>query len=172
LAVACVALAARTALVRLSGVRPGIKWPNDLMVGEKKLAGLLAEVVSTRDGLAIVVGIGVNLSDSGSGGERATDVLAEAGVTITPRALLDVLLEEVERRRIDLEDVKGRARVREEYQGALVTLGQMVRVQTNDETVLGVASSVDQTGRLLVSVGGIERVFAAGDVVHVRSEDQ
>jgi len=53
-----VALGARAALVRLCGVRPDLKWPNDLMVGEKKLAGLLAEVVVTSDGFAMVVASG------------------------------------------------------------------------------------------------------------------
>jgi BirA family biotin operon repressor/biotin-[acetyl-CoA-carboxylase] ligase len=61
LVVGAVALSARAATVRLSGLRPNIKWPNDLLVGEHKLAGLLAEVVTTDDGLALVVGIGINL---------------------------------------------------------------------------------------------------------------
>ena len=65
LVVAGVALAARAALVRLSGVRPDLKWPNDLIVSDKKIAGLLAEIVSVDDRLAVVVGIGVNLTHAG-----------------------------------------------------------------------------------------------------------
>jgi BirA family biotin operon repressor/biotin-[acetyl-CoA-carboxylase] ligase len=172
LAVACVALGARAALVRLSGVRPALKWPNDLMVGEKKLAGLLAEVVAGPAGLAIVVGIGVNLLDSGSSDERATSVAAEAGVTITPRALLDILLEEVDQRRTQLDDEHGKALLRREYENALQTLGQFVHVQTADETFAGEALRVDEWGRLVVLVSGVERTFAVGDVVHVRREVQ
>ena len=170
LAVACVALGARAALVRLCGVRPDLKWPNDLMVGEKKLAGLLAEVVVTSDGFAMVVGLGVNLKSSGSSDERATNVLAEAGVTITPRALLDILLEEVEWRRRALENGEGTMRLREEYERSLATLGRVVRVQTHDDVFVGEAIGVDHAGRLVVQVGATRRTFDAGDVVHVRGE--
>ncbi|MFZ1062055.1 MAG: biotin--[acetyl-CoA-carboxylase] ligase [Acidimicrobiales bacterium] len=168
-AVACVALGARAALVRLCGVRPALKWPNDLMVGEKKLAGLLAEVVAGSGGLAVVVGIGVNLTPSSSD-ERATNVAAEAGVTITPRALLDILLEEVEWRRRALDEPQGLARLRAEYEGALVTVGQTVRVQTHDDVVVGEALGVDERGRLIVVANGEKRAFDVGDVVHVRRE--
>jgi BirA family biotin operon repressor/biotin-[acetyl-CoA-carboxylase] ligase len=169
-AVACVALGARAALVRLCGVRPDIKWPNDLMVGEKKLAGLLAEVVATNDDLAVVVGIGVNLTARASSDERATNVAHEAGVTITPRALLDILLEEVEWRRRAIEDDQGFDRLREEYERALVTLGQTVRVETPHDIVVGEALGVDRQGRLVVLVDDAKRVFDVGDVVHVRAE--
>lgn len=168
-AVACVALGARAALVRLSGVRPDLKWPNDLMVGEKKLAGLLAEFVASGDASAVVVGIGVNLVDSGARDPRATSVLAEAGVTLSPRGLLDIVLEEVERRRAWLDDDEGRDRLRAEYERALATLGRVVHVQTQNETVVGEARRVDESGQLIVSVNGTERAFAAGDVVHARS---
>jgi len=171
-AVACVALGARAALVRLSGVRPDLKWPNDLMVGEKKLAGLLAEFVPSSNQSAVVVGIGINLTDSGSRDPRATSVRAEAGVTLTPRGLLDIVLEEVERRRALLDDPTGRERLREEYERALATLGQIVHVQTHAETVVGQASRVDESGQLVVLVDGVERAFAAGDVVHARAGAQ
>ena len=172
LAVACVALGARAALVRLCGVRPDLKWPNDLMVGEKKLAGLLAEVVTTTKGLAVVVGIGINLTPLASSSERATNVVAEAGVTISSRALLDILLEEVEWRRRSLEAPDGTARLREEYERSLVTLGQTVRVQTHDEAVVGEAIGVDHVGRLVVLIDATKRTFDVGDVVHVRPEEQ
>ena len=172
LAVACVALGARAALVRLSGVRPDLKWPNDLMVGEKKLAGLLADVVSTPHGLAVVVGIGINLTASASNDPRATNVFAEAGVTVTPRALLDIVLEEVERRRGALEEPEGLAGLLEEYEHSLATLGQIVEVQTHDGAVVGEALSVDRAGRLVVIVDGEKRAFYVGDVVHLRAEAQ
>ena len=78
LVVAAVALSARAAIVRLSGVRPDLKWPNDLIVGDAKLAGLLAEIVSSGDGLAAVVGIGVNLTYDGPDDVDATSVLEQS----------------------------------------------------------------------------------------------
>ena len=100
---------------RLSGLRAGLKWPNDLVVGENKLAGLLAEVVTAGDELGVVVGIGVNLTYDGPPGVAATSVRAETGLTIAPRALLDILLEEIDSRRALLETESGRVALRQEY---------------------------------------------------------
>jgi len=168
LVVAAVALSARAALVRLSGVRPSLKWPNDLLVGDAKLAGLLGEVVVTGDGLALVVGIGINLTDAGPSEVRATSVLNASGVTVTPRALLDILLEELEDRRLLLDSPEGRELLRQEYERALATLGQPVRIERVDGVLFGVARGIDVSGQLLVDVDGVVTTFNAGDVVHVR----
>lgn len=170
LALATVALAARAALVRLSGVRPDLKWPNDLVVGPKKLAGILAEVVEVDAVVSIVVGLGVNLTYEGPDGVDATSIRAASGLTIDPRALLDIVLEELEVRRALWVSVADRARLREEYRRALVTIGQRVRVEQAESTTVGRAVGVDRTGRLEVEVDGVIRTFDAGDVVHLRPE--
>ena len=168
LVVACVALAARAALVRLSGVRPALKWPNDLIVGDAKIAGLLAEIVAVDERLAVVVGIGVNLTHEGPANVVSTSVRAESGVTITPPALLDILLDELEARRASLDSSDGQATLRDEYQRALVTLGRLVRVERTNDVLVGLATSVDEFGQLIVVVDGEEVAVTVGDVVHVR----
>lgn len=170
LAVAAVALSARGALVRLCGLLAGLKWPNDLVVGESKLAGLLAEVVVGRGSPAIVVGIGVNLTARGPEGLATACVRDETGVTLAPEAVLDMLLEELDARRALLDSDEGRRALRREYESALVTIGQEVRVElTGEDAVTGVATGLDDLGRLRVLQGGIERVFDVGDVVHLRA---
>jgi BirA family biotin operon repressor/biotin-[acetyl-CoA-carboxylase] ligase len=171
LVVACVALAARSALVRLSGVRPMLKWPNDLVVGDAKIAGLLAEIVTVGSGLAVVVGLGVNLTHEGPADVLATSVLEQSGVTITPVALLDILLEELEVRRSSLDTAEGRTELRDEYHRALATIGQIVRVELLEGALIGVATSVDDSGRLVLDVDGVMRTLSAGDVVRVRSHE-
>jgi BirA family transcriptional regulator, biotin operon repressor / biotin---[acetyl-CoA-carboxylase] ligase len=168
LGVAAVALSARAALVRLSGVRPSLKWPNDLLVGDQKLAGLLGEVVMSDDDLAIVVGIGINLTNAGPDDVRSTSVLDVVGVTITPRALLDILLEELEHRRALLDSAEGREALRQEYEGALSTLGRFVTIELVNDVKSGIARGVDLSGQLEVEVDGVMMVFNAGDVVHAR----
>jgi BirA family biotin operon repressor/biotin-[acetyl-CoA-carboxylase] ligase len=169
LVVACVALAARAALVRLSGVRPTLKWPNDLIVGDAKVAGLLAEIVAVDERLAVVIGIGVNLTHEGPADVASTSVRAVSGVTITAPALLDILLDELETRRALLDSADGQAALRDEYQRALSTLGQRVRVERTNDNVVGLASSVDDFGQLVVLVDDEEVVITVGDVVHVRA---
>ncbi|HEV3268284.1 MAG TPA: biotin--[acetyl-CoA-carboxylase] ligase [Acidimicrobiales bacterium] len=171
LVVAVVALAARTALERLCGLRPELKWPNDLVVDGKKLAGLLAEVVETNGTFAVVVGLGLNLTYEGPEGVEATCVRNEAGVTISPRGLLDIVLEEIEKRRSQLDSKEGRVALREEYTRALATIGRSVRVEQVNGSVDGVARGVDDVGQLLVEVDGVLQSFGVGDVVHVRPSD-
>jgi BirA family biotin operon repressor/biotin-[acetyl-CoA-carboxylase] ligase len=166
-----VALAARAALVRLSGVRPALKWPNDLIVGDAKIAGLLAEIVAVDERLAVVVGIGVNLTNVGPANVVSTSVRAESGVTITPPALLDILLDELETRRVLLNDVDGQSRLRDEYRRALSTLGQRVRVERLNDVVVGLATSVDEFGQLVVSVNDTAISITVGDVVHLRTHE-
>jgi len=171
LVVAAVALSTRVALERLSGLRAQLKWPNDLVVGENKLAGLLAEVVDTAHGFAVVVGLGVNLTFDGPDDVKATSVRRETGLTIVPRALLDILLEELEARRLQLESEAGRAALRREYERALSTIGRTVRVEQPRATIVGRATGVDDTGQLLVDVDGTITTFDVGDVVHVRADE-
>jgi BirA family biotin operon repressor/biotin-[acetyl-CoA-carboxylase] ligase len=169
LVVACVALAARAALVRLSGVRPALKWPNDLIVGDAKIAGLLAEIVAVDERLAVVVGIGVNLTHEGPANVESTSVRAASGVTITPPALLDIVLDELEVRRALLDSGGGQTTLRDEYQRGLVTLGQLVRVERTHDVLVGLATSVDEFGQLIVVVDGKNVAVTVGDVVHVRT---
>jgi len=169
LVVAAVALSVRGALARLVQLEPGLKWPNDLVVGDAKLAGLLAEFVATPGGPAVVVGLGVNLSASPPH-VRATNVLEASGVALESRALLDASLEELTRRLDLLESETGRVQVAREYAGALATLGQRVRVQQREREYVGEAVRVDDLGQLVVNVEGVEWTFSAGDVVHVRTE--
>lgn len=169
--VALVALSARSALERLSGLRADLKWPNDLVVGPDKLAGVLAEIVVDAQALSIVVGIGVNLTYEGPEDVAATSVRARTGLTIAPRALLDILLEEIDVRRSLLEEDRGRVTLREEYLAALVTIGQRVRVEQAEHVREGLATGVDDYGRLQVVVDGVVETFAVGDVVHVRGPE-
>jgi BirA family biotin operon repressor/biotin-[acetyl-CoA-carboxylase] ligase len=168
LVVAAVALALRAALVRLCGVRPALKWPNDLVVDDAKLAGLLGEVVITPSGTAVVVGFGVNLTSSPSI-VNSTSVLVASGVSLSARGLLDIVLEELESRRERLDNATGREALRAEYEGALATLGQHVRVEGVGEVHVGRARRVDDVGRLVVDVDGEMVAFFAGDVVHLRT---
>lgn len=169
LVVAVVALSTRAAIERLSGLRAELKWPNDLVVGANKLAGLLAEVVESSSGTAVVVGLGVNLTHEGPEGTAATSVRAETGLTLEPISLLDLVLEEIDTRIDRLAGAEGRDSLRAEYERALATIGEDVRVELVRGTLFGRARGVDDAGQLLVDVDGTLEVVSAGDVVHLRA---
>ncbi|HEV2427583.1 MAG TPA: hypothetical protein VGS61_05130, partial [Acidimicrobiales bacterium] len=113
------------------------------------------------------VGFGVNLTASPPG---AADVAALAGVTLVARGLLDIVLEGLDARLGLLDSAEGRAGLREQYERALATVGRRVRVELAGEVHEGHARRVDPTGRLVVEVGGQERAFSAGEVVHLRPD--
>jgi BirA family transcriptional regulator, biotin operon repressor / biotin---[acetyl-CoA-carboxylase] ligase len=171
LVVAAVALSTRSALERLSGLRAQLKWPNDLIAGDRKLGGVLAEVVVTPAGFDVVVGLGLNLTFEGPDHVDATSVKAETGLTLEPRGVLDIVLEELEVRREELDSEEGRAGLRADYERALATIGAWVRVEHHGGTSEGHARGIDDAGRLVVEIDGEREIFGVGDVVHLRASE-
>jgi BirA family biotin operon repressor/biotin-[acetyl-CoA-carboxylase] ligase len=151
-----VALAGAAAIAEAG---PDLKWPNDLLIGDRKVAGVLAEV----DGDAIVVGIGINLNwegDPPAGGVAVNQVVGHA---VDRDAMLDALLHELGARYGDWDAVAS------EYRRRCGTLHRHVRIELVDETFTGVVADINDDGHLLVDVGSCLRTVTAGDVIHLRS---
>ncbi len=147
--------------------RAGLKWPNDVLLGDAKLAGVLAQR-SVRG--PVVVGIGLNVRWAPDG---SACLARELGVDIEPLELLDLLLVELDEH-LGLDSVARRAR----YTERLHTLGRTVRIQRpGGGDLVGVAEGIDEAGRLLVRSAGGERVddvggvhvVDVGDIVHLRT---
>lgn len=153
LVTAAVAVAARNAVLDLTSHDPGIKWPNDLLMGDppRKLAGVLAEAELP----SVVVGIGLNLA-------RAPEGAACLGPGVGRDAVLASLLEHLSPLVEDWSTVPAL------YRAACTTLGSAVRIELPDETFTGVAADVTDDGHLIVDVGACFRTVAAGDVIHLR----
>ncbi len=168
-----VALAAADACGTVAGVEPMLKWPNDLLVGGAKLAGVLAEAEFAGPVLtAVVVGIGINVAWPGPpevGGTCLEDV-GTAGGPVDRRLLLDALLGALEPRCAQLEDAGGRGALADEVRARCATLGQQVRVILAGEELSGVAVAIDDAGRLVVDTATGPRAVSAGDVVHIRPD--
>ena len=168
-----VALAAADACTEVARVEPVLKWPNDLLVGGSKLAGVLAE--ADFDGArlrGVVVGIGLNVAWPGPP-EAGGTCLDDAGGTAQPvdkAALLDHLLEGLGRRRHLLDDEAGRRTLGDEVRRRCATLGQRVRVTLPNDVLTGTAAAIDDAGHLVVETGAGRRLVSAGDVVHLRPE--
>jgi BirA family biotin operon repressor/biotin-[acetyl-CoA-carboxylase] ligase len=159
--------------LRASGLEAGVKWPNDVLVGDKKVAGILVERVETPDGPAAVVGVGINVSLTADElpVPTATSLELELG---RPVDRTDVLVECLNaiREAVDAWELGGDdsgMRLHESYAAACVTVGQDVRVDLPDGSALeGRAVEIDPAGQLVVESGGKRSFVSAGDVVHVR----
>lgn len=148
-----------------------LKWPNDVLLGDHKLAGILVELVETPDGPAAVVGIGLNVSTTVDELPVPTATsLAVAGHQVDRTDLLAEILGELERTYTNwTQSSPGDEMLRTAYLRRCATIGQLVRVDLpSGESLTGTAVDVDHAGRLVVRSGGETTVVGAGDVVHVR----
>ncbi len=169
LCTAAVALAAAEACRSVAEISPTLKWPNDLLLGESKLAGVLAEAEFDQGSVsAVIVGIGINVAWGGPEGVGGTCLNDQAGRTIDREELLQGLLSALAPRRNSLDSLEGRQQLAHELRQRCSTLGQQVRVEMATETVTGLAQEVDDAGHLIVVTTEGTRTVAAGDVVHLR----
>jgi BirA family biotin operon repressor/biotin-[acetyl-CoA-carboxylase] ligase len=156
--------------LRGAGADACLKWPNDVTVGDAKVAGILLERVETPSGPAAVLGIGVNVSTTRDElpVEAATSLgLLELEVDRTT-LLGDILVALAEQ--YDAWQTSAGGSLAEDYQRVCATVGRDVRVELpSGETVTGRALRVDDDGCLLVESDGRTLRVGAGDVVHVRS---
>lgn len=169
--VAAVALAET---LREAGAQAGIKWPNDVQVDGKKIAGILTELSADVERVQfVVVGLGVNLNASAADfppdvAEVATSLAVARGSAV-PRALFTAALLTRLEHWLDTWTEQGFAPVRTAWKGYSTILGQEVLVRSEQKELRGVAEDLDDSGALILRVGdGTERVLA-GDVEQVRA---
>ena len=168
LCTAAVALAAAEACREVAAVSPVLKWPNDLLVGEAKLAGVLAETEFTGATCAVVVGLGLNVAWPGPPTVQGTCLEDLAGEPVDRRRLLGTLLDALSPRRDLLDRADGRRELAAEMRRRCVTLGRRIRVELVAEAVSGIATEIDDAGRLIIETPEGPRTVTAGDVVHLR----
>ena len=171
-----VAAVALTKVLRRAGlIHCGIKWPNDILVGDKKLVGILTELNASVEKINyVVMGIGINTAL----GKKALP--RELKKTVTSFAIENVPVQRVEllqdvlrelERYYDVAGEQGFAPILEEWKVLSCMLGRDVEVSASDRSFTGKAVTLDENGNLMVeTANGMERVLA-GDV-RVRPSDR
>lgn len=163
------------------GCTGSLKWPNDVRVvvdgRPRKVAGILLQAHPEAPVPAVVVGVGINVDwrgarqlEGASGGADAGTSLAHAvGGDVDRDDLVVRLVDRVlgRLRSLQGDPVAGLAAVR----STCATLGSRVRVELVDDVFTGVATGLDERGRLLVRSRGVTRAVDAGDVHHLRPDD-
>jgi len=164
------ATALRRAIFSETNLRVEIKWPNDLLIGGKKVGGILTELSAELDKVRHVVlgiGIDVNLDAAELPAElkrTATSLKIESGEAVSRAKLAVELLRELDADYRRVCDGKFAA-VADEWEEHCATIGKNVAVQTGDRKIRGRAESLDEDGALLVRTehGHLERI-TGGDV--------
>ena len=148
-----------------------IKWPNDILIGKKKLAGILTEASCDAERVHyVILGIGINLNYTRDAmpeaiRRRATSLLEVAGKPVHRESFLQGLLQGIERCYGELEQA-GFAALAQRWQSYFAWRGRRVRVELLDQVTTGTAKGIDSDGSLvIVDEGGIEHRIIAGDVI-------
>jgi BirA family biotin operon repressor/biotin-[acetyl-CoA-carboxylase] ligase len=164
------ATALRRAIESQTGLKPEIKWPNDILIQGKKVAGILTELSGELDHVKYVVlgiGVDVNLSQGDFPAELrklATSLKAELGKPVSRPELAVVILRELD---LDYARITSGqfAAVADEWEEHGTTIGQEVTIRTGDRRIRGRAESLGEDGELLLRTehGHLERIIG-GDV--------
>lgn len=164
------ATALRRAIQTVTGLQTEIKWPNDLLIGGKKVVGILTEMSAEVDRVRhIILGIGVDVNQDASEfppelRKIATSLKIEAGAEISRAELATAILQELD---FDYARICGGkfSAVADEWEAGCATIGKNVSVQMGDRKIRGCAEALDDDGALLVRTehGHLERVIG-GDV--------
>jgi BirA family transcriptional regulator, biotin operon repressor / biotin---[acetyl-CoA-carboxylase] ligase len=162
-----------TRAVNSQAVAAKVKWPNDVLIGDKKVSGILAE--ASEDLSVVVVGFGINVSQSKSElpVDTATSLAIETGKTTDRDQLLADVISNLRGLYGDLNTSNGSAAdsgLRSALIEVSATIGQQVSVEFPDGTkAFGKAIDIDESGRLLVQTQAETIAVSAGDVLHLRT---
>jgi BirA family biotin operon repressor/biotin-[acetyl-CoA-carboxylase] ligase len=150
-------------LIEGSGVEAGLKWPNDVLAGGGKLAGILAEVATP----VVVIGVGLNVTQAPEEVAGATS-LHDLGVAAPDRdQLVCSLLRELGGRIVQWRGAD--PRLAADYRSRSLTIGTRVSAQLpGGREIIGTARDIDDQGGLCLETDGKTVVISAGDIVHLR----
>lgn len=162
-------LAVCKAIREYTGLDCKIKWPNDIIVGSKKLVGILTEMSAEFDGVEYVVtGIGINADHTSFPEEiahKATSIFIETGLHINKNEFLACVLNQIEKDFVK-NDMKLSEKALEEYTSLCATIGRNVSFTRQGQTVSGTAVGVDGQGELIVKLSdGTDCIVNSGEVI-------
>ncbi len=155
------------------GMQPDIKWVNDVLINEKKIAGILAETTETSAGVAVVSGIGINLTSRNFPPDlvaTATSVEDSSPTAVTRDELIDTLTGRFSQYYDLLHDDNGPAQIIDNWRRrSSYFAGKSVRVALEDRTLVGVTDGLEPNGALRVKTAdGSISIVQAGDVEQLR----
>jgi BirA family biotin operon repressor/biotin-[acetyl-CoA-carboxylase] ligase len=156
-----------------TGIEAGVKWPNDVLVGTGKLAGILAEVAAPDPVIVVGLGLNVTLTAEEAPDPRATSLQMLGASQLDRDALTSAILRELTTRIHTWQTTPGPdPTLVEAYRKRSATLGSRVRaLLPGDRQIVGTAVEVDDLGRLLVETQSEVTTLSAGDITHLRAAD-
>jgi BirA family biotin operon repressor/biotin-[acetyl-CoA-carboxylase] ligase len=152
-------------LRRMFAIEAMVKWPNDILIGDKKLVGMLSEMEAEADMVTFInIGVGINVNNDPTPGEvKASSLKKILGRNVARKRLLSEFLDEFENymNYAALDDVIS------EWKQYTLTLNRHVRIATANRTFQGLAVDVDENGALVLKLAdGTKQTVIYGDCFH------
>jgi len=170
------ALALAIAIEKTFSVTPELKWPNDLTINGKKIAGMLVDVSLESNKIeSLVLGVGVNFNVNVKEIEKTlretpnfygVASLSDHKTDVKPIQLVQAFLIELEKTYNSL-NAKQTKKIISEWSKRSSTIGKNVEINTIDEKIKGKAVKIDEDGALVISDNGKTSRIIAGDVIHI-----
>ncbi len=140
-----------------------MKWPNDLLVSMRKLAGILIEG-EAEPVFAVAIGLGVNCVTHPNDTAFPAADLAAAGASVTPAQLFPAVTAAMQRRLTQWQSGQGFVAIRADWLKRAAGLGETIRVRLTDRDLAGRFEGLDEQGRLLLREAGGRTTVTAGEV--------
>ncbi|MFA6001084.1 MAG: biotin--[acetyl-CoA-carboxylase] ligase [Thermoleophilia bacterium] len=160
------ALAVKRAVEGITSARVELKWPNDVYLEGRKLAGVLVEMAAEIDRVKWVIdSIGINVNNRIAGTDlegRATSLVDELGKETSRRELAAAVLMQLEKIYMDAQSPAGLISIQRSFMKHDLLQGRLIEVKTPDGVVSGTADGIDSEGRLLVkdNAGRLQSLFS------------
>jgi BirA family transcriptional regulator, biotin operon repressor / biotin---[acetyl-CoA-carboxylase] ligase len=165
------AVALSDTIASFTAATPAIKWPNDILLGGKKVAGILSESSSTSERIEFVIlGIGININYPvelmpEAIRNHATSLLAVNGKTTSREAFANRLIQDLDRCYGEIEE-SGFSAIAPRWEARFGLKGKKVKVEVSDQILIGMAAGIDRDGALIViDERGKSHRVVAGDVI-------
>ncbi len=170
------AVAVNDTLSGLYNLEPDIKWSNDVLINERKIGGILAESTETPNGLAVVLGIGINITSSNFPKElveTATSIEEETGHAVDRDKLIELLMDNLDHFYAVLQKPNGPKLICDHWANRSTYFeGKAVRVMLENESFVGTTDGLEANGGLrVITESGDLRIIQAGDVESLRTND-
>ena len=136
----------------VTGLKAQIKWPNDLVVNNKKVCGILCEMVKVKQQLVVVVGIGVNVNSKKFPDDlpHATSLYLEGKKLLDRAVIIKSFLEHFEKRYFGYTERGSLENLIEDYKNCCINLNKQVKIIESRQEFIGIVRDIDQEARLIV----------------------
>lgn len=165
-------LAVAKTLSHLYSLECRLKWPNDVLINEKKVCGVLTEISAEIDRINyVIIGIGINANINA---DSFPDEFRNSATTLKNELNREILLDELVKgllgefeKLYKIFQKQGFSKLKEEWKKFASTIGRKVRIITDSRTIEGIASDIGENGELFVEARDVMEKIISGDCIHI-----